>query len=870
MRRRSRRASSASRPPARGRPCRDRPSPAACARPGPSRRAPSKRLPGIDVGVVVELGHDDLVARAPGAPEGARQVIGERRHVLAERDLGRAAVQEVGQGLARAFEGGVGLDRATDTSSACSRCGEAGSRVIASATARGTCVPPGPSKYATGRPSCTRSRAGKRAANRLHVGGGSERRDRHGGSGEYQATDRGKWIRASLPRWIGGAVDASVRGRRGRDRAPPLRSRRRGARAAERARPELRARDRARRVRPEDRGRLGAPGEPRPSESGARLDRLASARAAGSPPRARLRREGDRPRPRSRRPPADLPSGNGPGRGPPASPRRSWRPRAAFSAGSTAASKGSPHFAARNRDLPWNPDRALDVIALHAAAVENPERREIVDHFVAEHGRAAAPALGRASPRRDSQRRQRPQRPRGPARGRRPRHRRNPRLRRHGRELDVRGGRRRHRLRGPRKTGPRGGGLRSHRRLPRGTAARGGGDRGPLDSRGDPAVHERLPLGAPPEDGAGESVPPRQRGARLEGARGDAPGSGAPRALPAPRRLRSRALSADAVDRELAARPPATDRAGRGRRTGKGRRLRPLRRQPRVRIAGRRDRHSANDGEALRRDALARGASSGSAATTKRGCSTSATPSPGIGASTRSGAPSTWPTTSSWSPVLPCSRPSRAGSTASATTPLGSTTARRSSSSTTPTADRGSTPSTATSREHRSPAGKRGTPSPGATRSARSGPRRKTATGLPTRIFRSSRTCSVRRETSPASRPRASARRGSRSAPTRTSFSADRLACGPQTTAPRGSSPSAAAASGLRFRSRIAGRSRSCAARVPGSTTRPAARISTWSTTSPTSGMAIPGSSAPARGRWPSSTPTPAISIPRSSAMPSG
>ena len=57
--------------------------------------------------------------------------------------------------------------------------------------------------------------------------------------------------------------------------------------------------------------------------------------------------------------------------------------------------EGFSHFAARNRDLPWNPDRALDVIALHAAAVENPERREILDHFVAEHGRAAAPALGR-------------------------------------------------------------------------------------------------------------------------------------------------------------------------------------------------------------------------------------------------------------------------------------------------------------------------------------------------------------------------------------------------------------------------------------------------------------------------------------------
>ncbi len=68
-------------------------------------------LPGVDIGVVVELRDDDLVARSPGAAESAREVERQRRHVLAERDLGRVAIQELRDRGARVGERGVGLGR---------------------------------------------------------------------------------------------------------------------------------------------------------------------------------------------------------------------------------------------------------------------------------------------------------------------------------------------------------------------------------------------------------------------------------------------------------------------------------------------------------------------------------------------------------------------------------------------------------------------------------------------------------------------------------------------------------------------------------------------------------------------------------------
>ena len=52
---------------------------------------------------------------------------------------------------------------------------------------------------------------------------------------------------------------------------------------------------------------------------------------------------------------------------------------------------GFSHPAARGRDLAWNPDRARAVIAEHAAAIGDPDRRALVDHFVAQHEEIVVP-----------------------------------------------------------------------------------------------------------------------------------------------------------------------------------------------------------------------------------------------------------------------------------------------------------------------------------------------------------------------------------------------------------------------------------------------------------------------------------------------
>src|SRR4029079_12258636 len=49
--------------------------------------------PGIDVRVVVELGHDDLVSRSELAAQRSGEVKRQRRHVGAEYDLVRRRVQ---------------------------------------------------------------------------------------------------------------------------------------------------------------------------------------------------------------------------------------------------------------------------------------------------------------------------------------------------------------------------------------------------------------------------------------------------------------------------------------------------------------------------------------------------------------------------------------------------------------------------------------------------------------------------------------------------------------------------------------------------------------------------------------------------------
>ena len=55
---------------------------------------------------------------------------------------------------------------------------------------------------------------------------------------------------------------------------------------------------------------------------------------------------------------------------------------------------GFAHPAAPGRDLPWNPDRALEIIARHRDAIRDPERRALVDRFVEQHERVVVPLTG--------------------------------------------------------------------------------------------------------------------------------------------------------------------------------------------------------------------------------------------------------------------------------------------------------------------------------------------------------------------------------------------------------------------------------------------------------------------------------------------
>ena len=57
--------------------------------------------PGCHVRVMIELGHDDLVTGAPATCKAAREVEGDRRHVVAERHVRRRRVEEVGEDDAR-------------------------------------------------------------------------------------------------------------------------------------------------------------------------------------------------------------------------------------------------------------------------------------------------------------------------------------------------------------------------------------------------------------------------------------------------------------------------------------------------------------------------------------------------------------------------------------------------------------------------------------------------------------------------------------------------------------------------------------------------------------------------------------------------
>jgi 4-aminobutyrate aminotransferase-like enzyme/Ser/Thr protein kinase RdoA (MazF antagonist) len=58
------------------------------------------------------------------------------------------------------------------------------------------------------------------------------------------------------------------------------------------------------------------------------------------------------------------------------------------------ALEGFAHPAAHGRDLLWNPDRALAIIAQHRDAIRDPGRRALLDGFVAEHARSVVPLSG--------------------------------------------------------------------------------------------------------------------------------------------------------------------------------------------------------------------------------------------------------------------------------------------------------------------------------------------------------------------------------------------------------------------------------------------------------------------------------------------
>ena len=286
------------------------------------------------------------------------------------------------------------------------------------------------------------------------------------------------------------------------------------------------------------------------------------------------------------------------------------------------ALEGFAHPAASGRDLLWNPDRALEIIARHRDAIRDPARRALVDAFVADHARSVAPLTGLL--------------PRGiihndandynvlvgdPAPAGRP----VAGLLDFGDmvetwtvcELAVAIA---YAIFG--KEDPLDGRLPPRGRIRPDAPADGSRARGALELHGDPTVHERLSLRAPPHRRARQPLPDGERGPGVGSPRAHARGPSAPGPLSPARRVRAHAVSADAGHRGVDPRSPRGNRA-RGRRSPRpGRRLRPLGRQPALCDARRDDRHAGHDREALRGHARARTRRSGSAATTRPACST--------------------------------------------------------------------------------------------------------------------------------------------------------------------------------------------------------------------------------------------------------
>lgn len=65
--------------------------------------------PGAHVGVVVEAGHHDLVARTPLLGQGARQVEGQLGHAAPEDDADGVGAEQVTEGGPGTHDGGVGI-----------------------------------------------------------------------------------------------------------------------------------------------------------------------------------------------------------------------------------------------------------------------------------------------------------------------------------------------------------------------------------------------------------------------------------------------------------------------------------------------------------------------------------------------------------------------------------------------------------------------------------------------------------------------------------------------------------------------------------------------------------------------------------------
>src|ERR1044071_7436843 len=79
---------------------------------GPDGYAPlyGYRPPRGDVRLVIEVSHDNLVTRAPGATQSARDMERNGRHVVAKSDFSGRGVEKVSHGCARISDAGIRLD----------------------------------------------------------------------------------------------------------------------------------------------------------------------------------------------------------------------------------------------------------------------------------------------------------------------------------------------------------------------------------------------------------------------------------------------------------------------------------------------------------------------------------------------------------------------------------------------------------------------------------------------------------------------------------------------------------------------------------------------------------------------------------------